>query len=86
MAGRCAAGFCGPVGGHVAPSDCEADDPCTTEYGVTEGTACVDMDGTNRCVATCIGEAEQCVDEQHTCLPLVHGDGGVCMVRPPEAG
>lgn len=55
---------------------------CETEYGVTEGTLCVQDDETweTFCFEACDLEPSGCDESTHVCVALADG-GGVCVPR-----
>jgi hypothetical protein len=73
--------LCLPVDNDIAAAECTAPEGgCTTEYGVSTQTTCVEQYATERrvCLESCSGFATGCGLTGRMCFPLITEEGGYC--------
>jgi len=74
--------MCMPLGAPVSPADCTVgEEGCTTAYGATEGTACLEIWDDVHCLERCAPAAAPC-GEGRWCAGLAFEPGGVCVYWP----
>jgi hypothetical protein len=79
--GACFGGLCHVLAGTVPAAECAVGESgCTTEYGVAEGTACVEFPDPARsvCLERCVDGPTGCDEPGVQCVPLVTEEGGFC--------